>query len=207
MSLTLTPNEAAFTAGRDVDDVQRAVDSGVVEKRTRTVRGRTRRVFGRSELRFFRVVAGVEDDLTPKGRRKLYEAILRPRGSRVSVGPFEVDLADVDRQIEGRLGELQRIKRSVRTGPDGEPVLRGTTVPVHLVAALAEAGGTDEARRAYPSLSAADVEAAAQYARVYPKRGRPYPERSLKRMLRELALPDEVFGEPDPEVGPREVRL
>ena len=207
MSLTLTPNEAAFTVGRAVDAVQRAVDSGVVEKRTRTIRGRKRRVFGRSELRFFQVVAGVEDDLTPKGRRKLYEAILHPRGKRVAIGLLEVDIADVDRQINERLAELKRIKEVVEARPSSEPVLRGTDVPVHVVAALAEAGGADEAVRAYPSLSRATVDAAVQYAQVYPKKGRPYPRKSLKRMLSELALPGDVFEGSSDETGPRVVRL
>ena len=208
MSLTLTPNEVAFTVGRDVDAVQRAVDSGVVDKRTRTVRGRTRRVFGRSELRFFQIAGEIEGALTPEGRRRLYEAVLRPRGRRVRIGPLEVDLAAVDRQIEDRLGELKRIRESVEPGPDGEPVLRGTRVPVHLVAALAEAGGLAEAARAYPSLSRAQVGAAVAYAEVYPKRGRPYPAKSLKRMLSELALPEEVFeGTALAGEGPRTVRL
>jgi uncharacterized protein (DUF433 family) len=207
MSVTLTPNEAAFTVGRDVNAVQRAVDSGVVEKRTQTVRGRTRRVFGRSELRFFRVITGVEEDLTLRGRRKLYEALLHPRGKRVTVGPFEIDIADVDRQIDERLAELERIRGAVESGSAGEPVLRGTAVPVHVVAALAEAGGVEEAARAYPSLSKAAVDAAVAYAQVYPKKGRPYPQKSLKRMMSELALPDEVFGQPDSEAGPREVYL
>ena len=43
----------------------------------------------------------------------------------------------------------------------------------------------------YPGLAREQVEAAAEYARAYPKRGRPYPRRSLKRMLAELDLPDE----------------
>jgi len=105
------------------------------------------------------------------------------------------------------LAELKRIKEVVESGSAGEPVLRGTAVPVHVVAALAEADGVEGATRAYPSLSRADVEAAVAYAEVYPKKGRPYPKKSLKRMLRELALPDEVFGEPEEEKGPRVVRL
>ena len=205
--MTLTPREAAFVADSDMRTVQRAVDGGVVRKRTRTVRGRRTRVLGRSELRFFGALRGHEDTLTPAGRQKLYEAVRRPRGGKATVGPFVVDVERVDRWIERRLAELDRIRGRVEEGEGGEPVLRGTAVPVHVVAALSDAGGVDGARRAYPSLSKADVEAAVQYAQVYPKKGRPYPEKSLKRMLRELALPDEVFGEPDGESGPREVRL
>jgi len=207
MSLSLTPNEAAFVAGRDVTAVQRAVDDGTLQSRLRTVRGRERRVLGRSEVRFFRATRGTEDTLTPKGRRALYEAIQRPRDGKASVGPFTIDLHDVDRQIDQGLAELNRIRSRVEPGPDGDPVLKGRRVPVHLLAALVEGGGVEEAMRAYPSLAREDVDAAVQYAGVYPKSGRPYPKRSLKRMLSELALPDEVFGDAGEEKGPREVRL
>lgn len=205
--MTLTPREAAFVTGSDVRLVQRAVDGGVVQKRTRTVQGRKTRVLGRSELRFFGALRDHEDTLTPTGRQKLYEAVQRPRGGKATLGAFVVDVEGVDRQIERRLAELDRIKGHVELGAGGEPVLRGTGVPVHVVAALAGAGGVGEAGWAYPSLSKASVEAAVAYAEVYPKKGRPYPKRSLKRMLGELALPDEVFGQADDDDGPREVSL
>ena len=205
--MTLTPREAAFVADSDVRLVQRAVDGGVVQKRTRTVRGRKTRVLGRSELRFFGALRGYEDTLTLAGRQKLYKAVQHPRGGKASLGVFVVDVEDVDRRIERRLAELDQIKSRVEADDGGEPVLKGTDVPVHVVAALAEAGGVEEAARAYPSLSKAAVEAAVAYAEVYPKKGRPYPARSLKRMLSELALPDEVFGQADDEISPREVTL
>ena len=205
--MTLTPREAAFVVDSDVQLVQRAVDGGVVQKRTRTVRGRKTRVLGRSELRFFGALRGYEDTLTLAGRQKLYKAVQHPRGGKASLGVFVVDVEDVDRRIERRLAELDQIKSRVEADDGGEPVLKGTDVPVHVVAALAEAGGLEEAARAYPSLSKAAVEAAVAYAEVYPKKGRPYPARSLKRMLSELALPDEVFGVPAEESGPRQIGL
>ncbi len=39
----------------------------------------------------------------------------------------------------------------------------------------------------HPGVRRLQVEAAAEYARAYPKTGRPYPARSFKRMLGELA--------------------
>ena len=205
--MTLTPREAAFVANSDVQSVQRAVDGGVVRKRTRKIRGRTTRVLGRPELRFFGALRGHEDTLTLAGRQKLYKAVQRPRDGKASLGVFVVNVEDVDRQIERRLAELDKIKSRVEEPESGDPLLKGTSVPVHVIAALAEAGGVEEAARAYPSLSKAAVEAAVAYAEVYPKKGRPYPKQSLKRMLSELALPDEVFGEASGESGPREVRL
>ena len=205
--MTLTPRETAFVANSDVQLVQRAVDGGVVRKRTRTVGGRKTRVLGRSELRFFEALRGSEHTLTLAGRQKLYEAIQHPRDGKASLGVFVVDIEDVDRRIERRLAELDRIKGCVEVDDGGETVLKGTDVPVHVVAALAEAGGVEEVARAYPSLSKAAVEAAVAYAEVYPKKGRPYPARSLKRMLSELALPDEVFGAGVGDGGQRAVGI
>lgn len=94
----------------------------------------------------------------------------------------------------------------VAESTDGVPVLLGTDIPVHLVATLAEAGGVGEAACAYPSLSHEAIGAAVQYARAHPRAGRPYPAKSLKRMLSELALPDAVFDVPADDLSPRIVR-
>lgn len=211
----LTPRETAFVVERDIRDVQRAVDGGVVRRRTRRRGGRTERVFGRPELRFFRALRDVEGTLTPEGRRRWYQAFQRVRAGRARVGPLEVDVADLDRRIERRVAELEVVRGAVEDGPDGEPVLRGTSVPVYVVAALAAGEGVDGAARAYPSLSRAAIERAAAYAELYPKRGRPYPAASLKAMLAGLGLPDEVFDDAEdasvtPEAtggGPHEIRL
>lgn len=191
--MTLTPREAAFVAESDVRTVQRAVDGGDVHKRTRRVGRRTTRVLGRPELRYFGALRGNEDALTPVGRQRLYEAVQHPEGGKAAVGMLVVDVEVVDHWIDGRLAELDRIRGCASESAGGEPVLKGTDVPVHVVAALAEAGGIDEAARAYPSLPRETIGAAVQYARVYPKKGRPYPAKSLKRMLSELELPDDVF--------------
>jgi uncharacterized protein (DUF433 family) len=56
----------------------------------------------------------------------------------------------------------------------GAPVVRGTRVPVHDVAASLAAGiPTDRILAAYPSLDADKIELAAIYAAANPARGRP----------------------------------
>ena len=56
----------------------------------------------------------------------------------------------------------------------GEPVVRGTRVPVHMLADLDAQGATrEELLEDYPSLTPDDLDAALLYARVYPRRGRP----------------------------------
>ena len=60
-------------------------------------------------------------------------------------------------------------------------------MPVYEVAALTRGQTVAEIVEDYPGLTPAQVEAAAEYAQVYPKAGRPLPARSLKRMLSDMA--------------------
>lgn len=61
---------------------------------------------------------------------------------------------------------------SVRPGVRaGEPVVRGTRVPVHLLADLAVQGASrDELQADYPAVSADALRAALRYARLHPPR-------------------------------------
>ena len=189
----LTPSEAGYVLGKSASTVNRAVDTGVIRAKKKRMGQRIVRLLGTPELRFLRLVGELKGDLTPAGRRRLYHAVrgLPPGAHRVEVGPLTVDLTETDREIEQRLGRLERVKALVEAVGAGEPVLRGTGAPVYAVAALAEGGSVDEVTGDYPGLTREQVEAAVEYARAYPKRGRPYPRRSLKRMLAELDLPGE----------------
>jgi uncharacterized protein (DUF433 family) len=56
----------------------------------------------------------------------------------------------------------------------GTPVIRGTRVPVHSVAARFDAGTPiKRILKSYPSLTEAQVEFASVYAKAVPQRGRP----------------------------------
>jgi hypothetical protein len=57
-----------------------------------------------------------------------------------------------------------------------------------------------------PGLTPAQVEAAVEYAQVYPKVGRPLPARSLKRMLSDMAASGlwDVDGDGEP-IEPRQI--
>ena len=67
------------------------------------------------------------------------------------------------------------------------------------VAALTAGQSVAEIIEDYPGLTPAQVEAAVEYAKVYPKPGRPLPPRSLKRMLSDLATTGVWDLEPDSE--------
>jgi len=105
-----------------------------------------------------------------------------------------------------------RALRDIRTGiveqPGGEPMFKSVAVPVYLIAALAEGQGVASTLADYPNLKRKQVERALDYARAYPKKGRPYPVRSLKSAVAELAAAG-VFAplEDPPEIGPDDFRL
>jgi uncharacterized protein (DUF433 family) len=184
----LTLNEAGYVVGQSRAVINRAVDSGVIEaERTRLESGPVRRI-GRAELRFLAIAAQVGRDFTPAARRKIYDAIRRaPAGAaRLALGLMEFRLTEVDRGIEARLKRLEEVRAFVDEN-GAEPVLRNTAVPVHAVAALARGQSVAEIVEDYPQLSATQVEAAIEYAQVYPRNGRPLPTRSLKRLLGDMA--------------------
>lgn len=88
-----------------------------------------------------------------------------------------IDLAPFVRRTKERMERLAAAREIVVSDPDvlgGAPVVRGTRVPVHDVAASVVAGlPMDGILAAYPSLDAGKIELAAIYAEANPARGRP----------------------------------
>jgi len=70
---------------------------------------------------------------------------------------------------------------------NADPIIRGTDIPVYVIAALARGQTVAEIIEDYPDLTPERVDAAVEYAKVYPKTGRPLPMRSFKRMLSDMA--------------------
>jgi uncharacterized protein (DUF433 family) len=80
----------------------------------------------------------------------------------------------------------------------GDPVFRGTRVPVHMIAELVAQGSTQaELLDSYPRLTAEMIRLAPLYANVYPPPGRaqrrPFrdqqPVHRVRRRLRDLTDP------------------
>lgn len=221
----VTVQQAQFLVGIPAEEINRAIDRGLVEKHVvlvtepapakrvkvrRTPRGRrsrsasssktyglvlpktvTRKVrtLGRSELLYFALGREVHESFTPEARKKLYEAIKAlPEGAnKVSIGPVDIALKPAIARVNARVRALRDARTGIVEPARKEPVFKGTEIPVHLIAALAEGQGVDETLADYPSLTRKQVLRAVDYARAYPKKGRPYPGRSLKRSLSALA--------------------
>ena len=79
------------------------------------------------------------------------------------------------------------MKALVTDRPDADPIIRGTDIPVYVIAALARGQTVAEIIEDYPGLTPEQIDAAVEYAKVYPKTGRPLPTRSFKRMLGDMA--------------------
>lgn len=204
-AVSLTLNEAGYVVEQSNTAINRAVDRGVIKAKLQR-RGKTRlRKVGPAELRFLAISGEVERKLTPAGRREVYEAMRRlsTDAHRLEIGVMTFQLVDVDRRIAERLKRLQEIKTLVGEAANAEPVLRGINVPVYEVAALTRGQTVAEIVEDYPGLTPAQVEAAVEYAQVYPKAGRPLPARSLKRMLSDMAASGawDVEGDGEPIEG------
>ena len=92
-------------------------------------------------------------------------------------GLLKIDLREPRRELAASLRDLRRARRLVVSDPEimvGDPVFRGTRVPVHMIAELVVQGSTQaELLDGYPRLTAEMIRLAPVYAAAYPLRGRP----------------------------------
>lgn len=115
----------------------------------------------------------------PELRREVFDALATAPRNRISLegGFLTIDLREPRRELATSLRTLRRIRELVVSDPDilgGDPVFRGTRVPVHLIATLLGQGSSEaDLLEAYPRLTAALVHLAPIYAAAYPLRGRP----------------------------------
>lgn len=187
---TLTLTEAGYVLDRSPTALNKAVDGGVIRAQQRKLGKSVQRLLGPAELRFLRLVDELHRDLTPAGRRRLYQAVrkLSLNTHRLKLGDLDLDLSRIDHDLRIRLERLENIRQRVdRAGRASDAVIRGTDIPAHLIAALAREQTVDEILEDFPSLECEQIEAAIDFAKAYPKRGRPYAARSLKRTLSEMA--------------------
>lgn len=182
----LTVQEAGFLLDRTSRTINRAIDRDKVAA-TKTAKGQ--RVLDYSAVRYLCLASGLDKTFTPLGRRQIYSAIRRlPLNvHRVELGALRLELEAIDKLLSAKVDRLKTVRGYVADKAGQEPLLKKTDIPVHLIAALTRGQSVEEILEDFPSLTAEQVHAAADYARAYPKAGRPYPERSLKRLLGEAA--------------------
>ena len=178
----LTTTEAAVAAGVSLPQINRVIDDRILPDdwySTSPVRS-----FRTDACLFIAFYYETANLLTASARLQTIRNAAAHRSSWENwkdyvVGDhfLTVRFGDLWKTVDERLHKLAAAESMVIEDPEilsGTPVVRGTRVPVHSVAALLD-GGTPvkEILQAYPSLTESQVELASIYAKAVPQRGRP----------------------------------
>jgi uncharacterized protein (DUF433 family) len=174
-----TPTEAAVLTGLPLKAVNNAIDKKTVSAVAGEDEGRPTRLLDARALVSLSLERRLADRIAPELRRKVFDALAESPRNVVSLegGLLKVDLREPRRALATSLRELRRARRLVVSDPEimgGDPVFRGTRVPVHLIAELVAQGATEtELLGGYPRLTAEMIRVTPVYAAAYPLRGRP----------------------------------
>jgi uncharacterized protein (DUF433 family) len=186
----LTPNEAAVVAGVTLRDVNRVIDERILPERFYSVADGRRVHLAACPLVGFYVRAAraltAAERLTLIGR--FSERITAPLLARPFEGWAEADwrvdddflsvsLSPFVADAHARGARLSAARARVIEDPailGGAPVVKGTRVPVHDLAASVAAGlARERILAAYPDLDGEALDLAVLYAEAHPARGRP----------------------------------
>ena len=173
-----TPAEAAVLTGLTVKVVNNAIDNRFVAVATDWRSGQPIRRLHLQSLLCLALVRRLVDRFAPELRRIVFDALVAaPRGTvSLKVGSLTIDLREPRRELAASLRRWRRARAMVTNDPaimGGDPVIRGTRVPVHLIATLREQGASEEEVLAeHPHLTVEQVQLAQVYAAAYKLRGR-----------------------------------
>jgi uncharacterized protein (DUF433 family) len=175
-----TPAEAAVLTRLSLKAVNNAIDKNMVPAVVQSGTTEAGRFLDQRALLALALEYRLANRFFPELRRRLFDALVAsPRKAVVSLdeGLVKVDLQEPRRDLAASLRALRRARSLVVSDPEilgGDPVFRGTRVPVHVVAAMLERGATEaDILKAYPRITAEMVRLALGYAQAYPLRGRP----------------------------------
>lgn len=176
MREALSANEAASVTGVPLKQVHRIVDAGLLEGAVKSRAG-TRVIVGRG-LVGLKLAHETADLLTAKGRRRLIKQLLQQPGAKtIEANALRVDVRSMETSIRRGLNTLKKAKKMVAIDIDvlgGTPCFKDTRIPVHEIAAMIANGDQQSAvLKAYPQLTAEQIDLATLYADAYPRRGRP----------------------------------
>lgn len=179
---TLTTSEAAVAAGVSIREINRVVDEHILPDN----------LYSTEKMRRFRTDAclliafyfSTADRLTADTRLRMIRNKLMhsPTWDGWQHWSIEDDLLTIHfdslwTAVDQRLRDLVAARELVVEDEDilsGTPVIRGTRVPVHDIAAALSAGTPKERLlKDYPSLNERQFDLAAIYAKAVPPRGRP----------------------------------
>lgn len=169
-----------ISAASWVLEVRKAEIDRILEERSLPpgifVRRMNRRYVRREGLAYLQFASSAKKKLSARFLKEVLRKMSTENCLRWGDEMLTIDLTQMRANIEGRLRRLKRAESVVVEKPtilDGEPCIKGTRVPVYLVAAMTNAGATiDDLVRNHPSLSAPLIESACVFAAAYPRRVR-----------------------------------
>jgi uncharacterized protein (DUF433 family) len=175
-----TPAEAAALSGVGIKAVHNAIDKRIVDTvpNTRKRGARPRALTGEALLQLT-LWQGIGPVLAVDRRHRLFKAIkARPTARIIRADDLLiVDVAEARKQLKARLQKLARAEATigrVKGVMGGEPVFKGTRVPVRLVAAMLDQGADRaEILDGYPTLTDDMLDLARIWTAAHPTRGRP----------------------------------
>lgn len=174
-----TPTEAAVLTQLTVKAVNNAIDKKTISAVDGRRAGYATRLLDLRALMSLALERRLADRFGMEMRRAVFDALSTTSRNTVSLegGFLKIDLREPRRELATSLRELRRARQLVISDPDihgGDPVFRGTRVPVHMIAEIGAKGETErDLLESYPRLTAEMVRLAPIYAAAYPLRGRP----------------------------------
>jgi uncharacterized protein (DUF433 family) len=179
MQAHFTPSEAAVLTRLTVKAVNNAIDKKTISAVAGRRGGYATRLLNVPALMSLTLERRLSDRFGLDLRREVFVALSAAPRRTVSLegGLLKIDLREPRRELASSLRELRRARQLVVIDPEikgGEPVFRGTRVPVHMIAEIRAKGETErDLLESYPSLTPEMVRLAPIYAAAYPLRGRP----------------------------------
>ncbi|MGO7426051.1 DUF433 domain-containing protein, partial [Rhizobium ruizarguesonis] len=163
VSHAYTPAEAAAVSEIAIKSVHNAIDKRIVANRPSSTEGRA---LTEEDLLRLKLWYGVGSILSAERRKRLFDTIDgNPGADTVRADDYLIiDVARAREQLATRaeaLREAEKLIQSVKGVVGGEPVFKGTRVPVRAIAAMkAQGASTEEIVEGYPSLTGRMVELA-----------------------------------------------
>jgi uncharacterized protein (DUF433 family) len=176
-----TPAEAAAVSGLALKAVNNVIDKRIVEVAKPAAAGKrsVRRYLTRNHLLCLRLEHGLAGRLPLDRRQGLFrELAAKPEVKMLKADDLLfVDVGAARREVAARMRDLEEAERLVHVDKEtmgGEPVFKGTRIPVYGIAAMLDAGAdVDEMLSGYPSLDRRRLDLARLWAAAHPRRGRP----------------------------------
>lgn len=197
-----TPSEAAAVSGIGVKAVNNAIDKRIVKPASPAPGPRSaRRALTAEDVLRVKLWYKVGDILTQERRERLFDAISeQPRAKTVKADDLLIiDVGEARKQIAASIRDLEAAEATVtqdKAVMGGEPVFKGSRIPVRLIASmLADGTPAEEILEGYPKLDARQLGLAQIWVAAHPRRGRP---KSLKDRGFKLKSAKRTSLRPDP---------